>query len=160
MRRFAKKGSPLRLFCSLLFLLCLSCSAACAENAGLPDVTLDLTGTGGALLVDQLTAIRLDPATWTGTVLRVRGQYYAEETEDGLRHMLIVSDCAAHCSEVALLMVSAPEAGEIPWPENNQDLEIVAVAEPYDTAYGPRSRLVVLSALSPASIQQHPLKGR
>ena len=133
-----------RILIVLLLLSLLPIAAVCSEQADLPPVDLDLTGTGGNLLIDQLSEIQFDPASWAGKILRVRGQYYLDQSEDSPRHMLIVSDCATYCSEVGLLMVPAEGAGLL-WPEASQEIEVVARVESYQTSWGDRSCLSVLS---------------
>ena len=138
MKRFS--ASLIRLFILLMLLLCIL-TPVCAEN-GLPEVQLDLAGTTGHILIDKLWEIRYAPDTWNGIVLRVRGQYYAEETEEGIRRSLIVTDCLDHCSEIAFQLVPA-DGPELSWPEINREVEIIAQVAVYETAYGNRSRLAV-----------------
>lgn len=143
MRRFY--ASPVRLFCLLVLLIC-ALTPAFAET-GTPEVRLDLTGTSGHILIDRLGEIRNSPDGWDGIVLRVRGEYYAEESENGTRRSLIVTDCLDHCSEIAFQLVP-DEGAEIIWPEINREIDIIARVEVYETAYGNRSRLAVCSLIS------------
>lgn len=143
MKRFS--ASLIRLFILLMLLLC-ALTPVLAES-GIPEVQLDLADTTGHILIDKLWEIRYAPDTWDGIVLRVRGQYYAEETGEGIRRSLIVTDCLDHCSEIAFQLIPA-DGPEISWPEINREVEIVARVAVYETAYGNRSRLAV-SAVVP-----------
>ena len=129
--------------CCLLMLPLLVLSSVHAESKA-PEIQLDLSDTTGHVLLDRLFEIRYAPENWNGIILRVRGQYYAEETAEGLRHSLIVTDCLDHCSEIAFQLIPSEES-EIVWPEINQEVGIVAQIEAYATDYGSRARLVVLS---------------
>lgn len=104
------------------------------DNEIAPEVDIDLTVLSSTMIFGEVFNMTMEPDSYIGKTVKMRGQYSASYLEEGdkLYHFVVILDATACCAQGLEFVWTGDHVYPEDYPVNKSLIEIIGVWEKYE----------------------------